>query len=204
MPFSRGFSVVSFSSPSVLPVSGCDFRRETVQRSDMRGWSTHSSTWGSDWIEVAVPGCSSFRSHYWIPERLNSSVIPRVTVDYATVAGVFSHWSAGELGLTWDTHVTPKQGSLVTWKWVYCWDCCQFDAACPPVCTWSCPPFSLGSMLETNLQLVTEILEVAFSCSDGSVAAVETGCGGCDACTAAARLWVRDPGRSAPGWVTQI
>lgn len=37
-------------------------------------------------------------------------------------------------------------------------------------------PFSLGSMLGKNLQLVTEILEVRFSPFDGSLAAVETDC----------------------------
>lgn len=65
---------------------------------------------------------------------------------------------------------------------------------------------SLGSGLEKNLHLVTEILEVRFSPFDGSLAAVETGCSElwCDAvAAAAARPWVRDPGRSGPDWVAQ-
>lgn len=52
----------------------------------MCGWGAHSSTWGSDCVEVDLPGCSIFLSHSWIPERQKISVVSQVTVDYAKVA----------------------------------------------------------------------------------------------------------------------
>lgn len=68
---------------------------------------------------------------------------------------------------------------------------------------WIISPFSLGSMLENNLQLVTEILEVGSSSFDGSLAGNRLQWLWCDAVTAAARPWVGQPGRSSLGWGTQ-
>lgn len=112
-------------SEVVLPILGFDFRRETVcfARSQALMVNRHTRF-------HMLAGCSIFPSHCWIPERQKSSVIPRVAVYYATVAGTFSlctdqlrnlawHPCDAAVGLDWwqlCLCVTLHSG-MSTWNW---------------------------------------------------------------------------------------
>lgn len=104
----------------------------------MCGWGAHSSTWGSDCVEVDLPGCSIFLSHSWIPERQKILVVSQVTVDYSRVALI--SWG------TWPWRGTlmwcPCRGYLWHENEFNCWRLMTimlrvwfFTAVCPHVGT---------------------------------------------------------------------
>lgn len=83
----------------LLPISGWHQARNSQALMVKCVWLKHTQPHMRIWLYRGW--CSAFLSHCWIPERQKSSVIPRVTVYYTTVAGTFSLCTDQLRNLAW-------------------------------------------------------------------------------------------------------